>query len=279
VRREDHERNRLSWNAATRVHNAHKRDQAGFLRGGGSTLFPEELRLLGDVAGLRVVHLQCNAGQDTLSIARLGAEVTGVDISDEAIAFAQALSADSGIPARFVRQDVFDWLDAATPASFDVVFVSYGALGWLSDLGAWGRGVAKVLAPGGRLVVVEFHPAAHMLDDTFRVAFPYRSAKPLVFEDGVGDYVGAANGALSPSGHTETELFVNPHPTSEFAWGLADVLQAVLGGGMTLEQFEEYPWSNGCNLIGTLVPDEGTRFVPPPGVPSIPLMYGLVARR
>ena len=90
-----HEANRLSWNAATVAHNSHKGDQAAFFRKGGSTLFPEEARLLGDVKGLSVLHLQCNAGQDSLSIARLGAEVTGVDISDEAVDFATRLSQQS----------------------------------------------------------------------------------------------------------------------------------------------------------------------------------------
>ncbi len=87
MRNDLHEANRLSWNAATRAHNSHKLDQAGFLRRGGTTLFPEELALLGDVRGLRIAHLQCNAGQDSLSLAARGALVTGVDISDEAIAF------------------------------------------------------------------------------------------------------------------------------------------------------------------------------------------------
>lgn len=113
MRKDLHEQNRIAWNAATRVHNSHKRDQAGFFRRGGSTLFPEEVDLLGDVRGKRLVHLQCNAGQDTLSLARLGAEVTGVDISDEAIAFAQRLSAEAGIPAHFIRADVYDWFDDA----------------------------------------------------------------------------------------------------------------------------------------------------------------------
>lgn len=96
-----HQQNRRSWNHATRAHNEHKGDQAAFLRGGGSTLFPEEIELLGAVRGQRVVHLQCNAGQDSLSIAARGARVTGVDISDEAIAFARTLSKDSGIEASF----------------------------------------------------------------------------------------------------------------------------------------------------------------------------------
>lgn len=277
MRREQHELNRLSWNAATPVHNAHKGDQAAFFRGGGSTLFPEELELLGDVAGKKVVHLQCNAGQDTLSIARLGAEVVGVDISDEAIAFAEALSADSGVPARFARRDVYDWFEEATAGWADVVFASYGALMWLSDLRAWGQGIAKVLAAGGRLVVVEFHPAALMLDASFRVGFPYASSDPIATSEGVGDYVGEAGGALSPSGHVEAAPFVNPHPSMEMAWGLGDVFGAVLGAGLRIERFEEYPYSNGCLLLPSLVPD-GERFVPPPGVPSFPLMFGLVAR-
>src|SRR5687768_17297343 len=143
-----HEQNRRSWNYATRAHNAHKGDQAAFLRGGGSTLFPEELELLGDVGGKRVVHLQCNAGQDSLSIAARGAHVTGVDISDEAIGFARTLSAESGIAATFERADVFDWL-ASAAEQFDIAFASYGALCWLSDVPTWARGVARVLAPGG----------------------------------------------------------------------------------------------------------------------------------
>src|SRR5262245_52309366 len=102
ARRALHEQNRRSWNMATRAHNSHKADQARFYREGGDTLSPEETALLGDVTGKSVVHLQCNSGQDTLSIKRLGAKaVLGVDISDEAIGFAQRLAADSGIEASF----------------------------------------------------------------------------------------------------------------------------------------------------------------------------------
>src|SRR5688500_11146373 len=159
-RRHLHEINRIAWNAATQVHNSHKRDQAAFFRGGGSTLFPDEVELLGEISGKRLLHLQCNAGQDTLSLARLGADVTGVDISDEAIAFATALSTDSGIPATFVRADVYDWLEAAQdhPERYDVVFSSYGVLIWLSDLTLWAKRISAILAPGGRVVLIEFHP-------------------------------------------------------------------------------------------------------------------------
>src|SRR6478609_5857077 len=126
-----HETNRRSWNAVTIAHNSHKKDQATFFRKGGGTLFPDEVELLGELSGKNLLHLQCNCGQDTLSLAQLGAKVTGVDISDDAIAFARQLSADSGIPAMFERADVFEWLASAEPDQFDLVFSSYGVLGWL----------------------------------------------------------------------------------------------------------------------------------------------------
>jgi hypothetical protein len=130
LRMDLHDANRLAWNEATIAHNSHKQDQAGFLAQGGSTLFPEEIELLGDLAGQTLVHLQCNAGQDTLSLAHLGAIVTGVDISNAAIDFARRLSEDSGIPATFVRTDLYDWFaeTAAGSQRFDVAFCSYGTL-------------------------------------------------------------------------------------------------------------------------------------------------------
>ncbi|HCJ4814104.1 TPA: methyltransferase domain-containing protein [Pseudomonas aeruginosa] len=117
MRSDLHEANRLSWNAATRAHNSHKADQAAFFRNGGSTLYPEELQLLGHLDGLRLLHLQCNAGQDSLSLARLGARVTGVDIADSAIDFARQLSRDSGIAADFQRDDILRWLPSPPPAA------------------------------------------------------------------------------------------------------------------------------------------------------------------
>ncbi len=139
MRSDLHEANRLSWNAATRAHNSHKADQAAFFRNGGSTLYPEELQLLGHLDGLRLLHLQCNAGQDSLSLARLGARVTGVDIADSAIDFARQLSRDSGIAADFQRDDILRWLPVAATRGerFERVFASYGTLVWLSDLKRW----------------------------------------------------------------------------------------------------------------------------------------------
>ncbi len=278
-----HQDNRRAWNAATPVHNSHKRDQAAFLRRGGSTLFPEEMKLLGDVGGVKLVHLQCNAGQDTLSLARLGAEVTGVDISDEAIAFARQLAEDVAMEAEFARADVYDWLReaAASERRYDVAFCSYGALPWLSELDAWAEGIAGILNPGGRLVLVEFHPVAMMFGDGWERRLPYfYGGEPLSFDSGIDDYVAASGEALAPSGFQEGEReFENPHPCHEWVWTLSEVFGALTGAGFAVTRFEEYPYSNGFKMFPDMELQRGNRWVPPPGVPNLPLMFGLVAAR
>lgn len=278
-----HESNRRSWNAATLAHNSHKRDQAGYLRRGRTTLFPEEVELLGNVSGQRIVHLQCNSGQDTLSLAQRGADVTGVDISDEAIDFATRLSAESGLPGTFCRADVYDWLAAAREHGerYDVVFSSYGSVCWLSDLKQWAEGIAALLVEGGRLVVIDFHPVALMFDEHFRLTYPYFSpGKPYKWDDGVSDYVGRAGPALAPSGFEEgMRDFQNTHAAYEFQWHLAAILTTVIGAGMQIDQFHEYPFFNAAMLYEQMREEPGRRMYLPEGTPSVPLMFGLVASR
>ncbi len=283
MRRDLHEQNRLSWNEATRAHNSHKGDQARFLREGGSTLFPEELELLGDVAGRSLVHLSCNAGQDTLSLARFGARVTGVDISDVAIEDARRIAASAEIEATFVRADVYDWLAeaAARGDRYDLAFTSYGALGWLSDVAAWARGVAGVLAPGGRVVIVEFHPTAYLFDEKYRLTYPYTTrGAPITEPTGVSDYVARSGELLVPWGYEAGETaFRNPHPAHGFGWGVGELVTALLEPGLTLEALREWPHSNGCALFERMRELPGRRLVPPEDVPELPLMIGIAARR
>jgi SAM-dependent methyltransferase len=266
---------RRSWNAATRNHNAHKGDQAAFFRGGGDVLFPEELELLGDLRGLDLVHLQCNAGQDSLGLARRGAKVTGVDLSDEAVRFATALSAAAGIPARFVEAEVVRWTET-TVDRFDVAFSSYGAVGWLPDLDAWARGVARVLRDGGRFVYVEFHPLVWSIGPDLRLSKDdYFQREP--FLDPVGDYVaesGAALGGVSPGAVTPNTL-----PAQSWQHGLGDLVTALAAAGLRLEVLREYPHANGCRVNPALVPAEGRRWVWPEGAARVPLMFGLTARK
>lgn len=274
---------RRSWNLATQAHNRHKRDQAAFLRGGGSTLFPEETELAGDVRGARLLHLLCNSGQDSLSLAGRGAIVTGVDLSDEAVAFATRLSREANVPATFLESEAQAFLDRATPGSFDVVFMSYGALIWIADITRLFRGIASVLAPGGRFVSLDFHPLVWSFDEELHLKDPY-FAKGHVFSDPVRDYVGASGGALAPSGLVASEgdeaaVFVNPHKAHSYQHPLGDQLTAMLEAGLSITTVREYPYSNGCRLNPALVEREGRRFTTPDGVPDLPLMLGVVATR
>lgn len=281
-----HEQNRASWNAATKQHNTHKGDQAAFLRNGGSTLFPEEIELLGDVRGKSLVHLQCNAGQDTLSIAQqLGASVTGIDISDEAITFAEQLASDSGIPGTFVRADVYEWFNTNTQ-QFDVAFASYGAICWLSDLDAWGHGIAAALEPGGHFVLMDFHPVLSLLDGVlsgnWSKAKDYLGGKHLAYKYGVGDYVALSQGGLTLDGDPVPAGpdWINSNPAYQFGWGLADVVSALLQAGLVLKTLHEYAYSNGfMPYPDHMVEIDGRRMTFGEGMPKIPLMYGLRAEK
>jgi SAM-dependent methyltransferase len=271
----DYDATRRSWNQATRNHNAHKGDQASFLRDGGEVLFPEELALLGDLAGRRLVHLQCNAGQDTLALARRGARVVGVDLSDEAIEFARTLSRGAGIPAEFVRAEVVGWMHE-TPLRFDLAFASYGATVWLPDLDAWAHGVARILAPGGRFAYVEFHPLVYALGEDLRpTGDDYFAAH--AFVDPVSDYVAAAGAALGAA--PGSAPLANDVPAWSWQHGLGKVVDALLRAGLVLETLREYPHANGARILPALVAGPGRTWVWPQGTARLPLMYGLSARR
>jgi SAM-dependent methyltransferase len=270
---------RASWNVATRQHNAHKRSQAAWLQQ-HSTLYPEERALVGDVLGKRLLHTLCNSGQDSLSWAKEGADVVGVDLADEPVAFATQLARDAHIPARFVCSEVVTFLEA-TSERFDVVFGSYGCLTWIENLPQFFAGVRRVLVDGGRAVFMEFHPIVWSFDAAFTATKdPYFASEP--FSAPVLDYVGAAGGALSPSGHVDVidEPLDNPHVAHAWQHTTANIVNAVLRSGLHLQQLQEYPHSNGCKVIdGLVLDDSGTRWCMPPAHAALPLMLGVVAGR
>jgi len=277
------EQNRLSWNGVVGAHDSHRGDLAGFLRTGGSTLFPEELELLGGLEGKTLAHLQCNSGGDSLSLVLRGADVTGVDISDEAISSARRLSAEAGIPANFERADVYDWLEAAIRRGcrFDAVFSSYGIVCWLPDLDTWARGIAAVLTRGGRFVLVDFHPAADMFDERWEHASAYPSGgERQSLEEGVGDYVAESEGGLTPAGFVEgTQDFENPDHGYLFRWGLGEVVTALAAAGLRVVALKEYSYVNGERPFSGMRELPGRRMVPPEGVPAVPLMFGICAEK
>jgi SAM-dependent methyltransferase len=281
--RELREQNRLSWNAVVEAHDSHRANLPGFLRDGGSTLFPEEVELLGDLEGKTLLHLQCNSGGDSISLAGLGARVTGVDISDEAVVSARKLARQAGAQVHFERADLYDWLQEVSHEGrrFDVVFASYGVVCWLPDLVAWAGGIAGVLEPGGRFVLVDFHPVADILDRGGNHTRDYPAGgEPMHLQEGVGDYVAASGGGLTPAGYLEGATgFRNPEGANLFRWGLGEVVTALAGAGLRIMALREYPYTNGERCFAGMRELPGRRLVLPEGVPAIPLMYGIRAER
>jgi SAM-dependent methyltransferase len=283
VKRRLCEQNRRSWNAVVGAHESHRGDLARFLRAGGTTLFPEERELLGDLTGETVAHLQCNSGGDTLSLAALGAAVVGVDLSDEAVRSARVLAEKAGIQARFERADLYDWLVDAMRRGrrFDAVYSSYGVVCWLPDLETWAAGIAGVLKPRGRFVLVDFHPVAEMLDERWNLSGSYPTGgESRILDEGVGDYVGESGGGLTPAGFAEgTRGFENPEPCHLFRWGLGEVVTALAGAGLRISVLKEYLYANGERHFSGMRELPGRRMAPPEGIPAVPLMYGLRAEK
>lgn len=165
--------NRKSWNDRVDSHvKSEFYDVDNFLKG-KSSLNSIELDLLGDIKGLKILHLQCHFGQDSISLSRMGAEVTGVDLSDTAIVKAQELASKDSVNTHFICSDIYDLPNHLTE-KFDIIFTSYGTIGWLPDLEKWANVVSHFLKPNGKFVFVEFHPAVWMFDDNFeKVKYNY----------------------------------------------------------------------------------------------------------
>src|SRR5690606_12920458 len=179
--------NRQSWNNRTDTHlKSEFYDLDGFLKG-KTSLNEIELNLLGDLKAKAILHLQCHFGQDTISLSRLGAEVTGVDLSDKAIESAKQIAMDVNSSAKFICCDIYD-LPNHLDEKFDIVFTSYGTIGWLPDLHRWAKIVSQFLKPNGQFVFVEFHPVVWMFDDDFgKISYRYFNSGAII-ETEIGTY-------------------------------------------------------------------------------------------
>lgn len=254
--------NRDLWNAWTEVHQESDFYAVDRFLAGESTLRSIELDELGDVDGKSLLHLQCHFGLDTLSWARRGARVTGVDLSPKAVAVARELAAKAGLDARFEDSDVLA-LDLGE--TFDVVFTSYGVLDWLPDLRPWGEVVARHLKPGGRFYIVEFHPVLGMLAD---------------------DAKSFANGYFSteaPIAYSEKGTYADPDAEvsgTSYTWNhsLSEVVNALLQAGLRLDFLREHDFSPYDCFPFTAEVEPGKAQIP--GLEGkIPMCWSLQARR
>jgi SAM-dependent methyltransferase len=196
-----------------------------------------DLARLGDVRGLRGVHLQCHIGTDTISLARLGARMTGLDFSGEAIEQARRLAEQTGADVEFVQADAYDAATVLERESFDLVFTGIGAICWLPRIDRWADVVAALLKPGGRLFMREGHPMLWSLadareDDLLVVEHPYfETEEPYVEHDG-GTYV-------------ETDVEFERNVSYSWNHGLGEIVTALLDHGLTptmLVEHDSAPW-------------------------------------
>lgn len=257
------------WDERARLHldtPVYRRHLAA-LDAGGVSLHEVERAALGDVRGQRLLHLQCHIGTDTLSWARLGARVTGVDFSSPALAVAAQLAERFHLDADWVEGRVDDpELDIAEGA-YDWVFTSYGTITWLEDLRPWAANIARALASGGRFFFADGHPMALCLDDQrggLRVAYPYfRGERPLVFD--------------APGSYADADLPTRHNRTEEWAHPVGEIVEALLGAGLVLESLGEHracPWAITPDCVHG---DDGLYRLPRPEL--VPLLLSITARK
>jgi len=182
MKKEDNyiEINRQSWNSRLESHlKSEFYNLDGFLKG-ETSLNDIELNLLGNIKGKKILHLQCHFGQDTISLSRLGANVTGIDLSDKAIESAIELSKKTNTNTTFICSNIYD-LPKVLEEQFDIIFTSYGTIGWLPDLDKWASIISKYLKPNGKFIFVEFHPVIWVFNDNFNeIKYRYFKSEAII---------------------------------------------------------------------------------------------------
>ena len=258
------EANRELWNRRTAIHvRSDFYDVPGFLAGATSLRGPEIATFVPLIRGKSVLHLQCHFGQDSLSLAREGAQVTGVDLSDTAIEEACRLRDQLGLEANFVRSSIFD-LENVLSDSFDFVFASYGVFGWLPDLNRWAEVVHHFLKPGGAVHVFEFHPVFQQMDDRGERKYDY-------FE------------ATQPDREVLTSTYTDGdshEPLEEFWWNhpISSSIDGLLRAGMHLREFREYPYSP-YKLSEQMIETAPGRWAYPHHGNQVPYLFSFVAEK
>lgn len=255
--------NRNAWNKRTDVHlTSDFYDVKSFMEG-KSSLNTIELSLLGDVEGKSILHLQCHFGQDSLSLSRLGAHVVGVDLSDNAIEKAKDLAQKLHLNTQFICCDIYD-LPNHLNQKFDIVFTSYGTIGWLPDLDKWAKVVSQFLRPEGKFVFVEFHPVVWMFDDTFeKVTYNYFNENPIVE---------TLTGTYADKSADITDEYVS------WNHSLSEVFTSLLQSGLKIKTFTEYDYSP-YNCFQNTVEFEPNKFRITHLDNKIPMVYALIAEK
>lgn len=258
--------NRRLWDEWTHINSRSNLYQLEDFKAGANKLNPLEREEVGEVAGKSLLHLQCHFGMDTLSWARLGAQVTGVDFSPEAVKLARQLSAELNIPARFIESDIYQ-LPEVLDEQFDIVYTSYGVLTWLPDIKRWAEIAASYVRAGGIFYIAEFHPFAWIFDyeaKDLQVRFPY-------FQEEVGGY------EVSGS-YADTSAVTETKTSYEWAHPLGEIVTALIQAGLQLEFLHEFPYTV-YEQFSFVEKADAHYWQLPGGAQTIPLMFSIRAKK
>jgi len=255
--------NKNSWNIKTEFHiKSDFYDMASF-RKGKTSLKEIELDLLGDIKGLKILHLQCHFGQDTISLQKLGGTVTGIDLSDKAINYAKEIAEELNAKAEFICCDIYD-LPQHLNQQFDMVFTSYGVIGWLPDLNKWAHIISQFLKPKGKLIFVEFHPVVWMFDDEFeKVGYNY-------FNDGAIKETFEGTYADRDAPIIQEYVMWNH--------GLSEVINSLTNNGLEINLLNEYDYSP-YNCFKHTIEFEPKKFRIAHIGNKIPMVYAILATK
>lgn len=255
--------NRHSWNNRMDTHlKSEFYDLSGFLNG-KTSLNDIELRLLGDIKGKTILHLQCHFGQDSISLSRLGADVTGIDLSDKAIESAKQIAKNTNSNAKFICCDIYD-LHNYLDTTFDIVFTSYGTISWLPDLDKWAKIISSFLKQNGQFVFVEFHPVVWMFDDNFEnISYRYFNS---------GAILETESGTYADKNADIRQSYV--------IWnhGIGEVLNSLINNGLEIKSFDEFDYSP-YNCFNKTVEFEPGKYRIDHLGDKIPILYSISATR
>lgn len=220
--------NQKAWNDKTDVHIASDFYNTQSFLEGKSTLNEIELQLLGDISGKNILHLQCHFGQDTMTFSRMGAKATGIDLSNKAIERANEIANQLNLDTNFICCDLYDAPNHLNE-KFDIVFTSYGTIGWLPDLDKWAKVVSHFLKPNGKFIMADFHPVVWMYDNDFKeVFYSYFNIEPIIEEE-TGTYA-------EKDAQLSTKTISWNHPISE-------ILNSLISNNLEINSFNEYDYS------------------------------------
>jgi len=255
--------NRFNWNQKANINYHSEYYDVKKFKKTLCSLYPLDLKLLGDIKDKKILHLMCHFGMDTISMAYKGADVTGVDFSDDAIKFAKELSTEVGVQAKFICSNVYDILDVLKE-TFDIVYMTYGTIGWLPDLFKLAKIISNLLSKNGFYLLIDSHPIYWMMDSTGNIVYPYDSGEQAI--------------EIKPEGtYTDKNARIEG---VEYWWnhGISTIINTLISNNLQIQYFNEYNYAS-RKVNEDVIRDSNGNWICPELENKYPLMFAVKAKK